>query len=105
MGAPRVEQRGMDVDPHRRVLLPEIVGKLGVGHQMEPHQLHGSSFPNGVQKIAAIDKVTSPRPRVNRRGISLKLETPRIAEARLCALRLAACGGNDAAARSRCALP
>src|ERR1700736_7076630 len=37
----RVEQRGMDVDPHRRVLVAEIVGQLGVRHQVEPEQLHG----------------------------------------------------------------
>ncbi len=28
MRAPRVEQRGMDVDPHRGMLFPEIVGQL-----------------------------------------------------------------------------
>src|SRR5271166_5340254 len=27
MGAPRVEQRGMNVDPHRGVLVPKIVGQ------------------------------------------------------------------------------
>jgi hypothetical protein len=26
------------------MFLPEIVGQLGIGHQVEPHQLHGSSF-------------------------------------------------------------
>ena len=40
----RVEQRRMDVDPHRRMLLPEIVRQLGVRHQVEPQQLHGCPF-------------------------------------------------------------
>ena len=34
------------------MLFPEIVGQLGVWHQVEPHQLHGSSFPNGVPPVA-----------------------------------------------------
>ena len=42
MRAPRVEQRGMDVDPHRGMLLAEIVGQFGIRHQVKPHQLHGS---------------------------------------------------------------
>ena len=41
MGAPRVEKRGVDVHPHRRVLVPKIVRQLGVGHQVKPHQFHG----------------------------------------------------------------
>jgi hypothetical protein len=40
--APRVEQRGMDVHPHRGMLVAEILRELGVGHQVKPHQLHGS---------------------------------------------------------------
>src|SRR5712691_9980228 len=52
MRAPGVEQRGMDVDPDRRVLLPEIVGQLGIGHQMEPQQLHGSSFRTAFRKLS-----------------------------------------------------
>jgi len=39
--AARVEQRGMDVDPHRGMLLAEVIRQLGVGHQVKPHQLHG----------------------------------------------------------------
>src|SRR5438270_13311246 len=50
MGAPGVEQRGMDIDPDRGVLLPEIVGQLGVGHQMEPQQFHGLSFRTPFSK-------------------------------------------------------
>src|SRR5260370_696777 len=50
MRAPGIEQRRMDIDPHRRVLLPEIVGQLGIRHQMEPHQLHGGAPRNGVRK-------------------------------------------------------
>ncbi len=40
MRALRIEQRRVDVDPHRRVLLPEILRQLGVRHQMEPEELH-----------------------------------------------------------------
>jgi len=35
-----VEQRRMDVDPHRGMLLVEVVGKLRVRHQVKPHELH-----------------------------------------------------------------
>jgi hypothetical protein len=35
----------MDVDPHRGVLVPEVVRKLGIGHQVKPHQLHRSIPP------------------------------------------------------------
>ena len=42
MRALGVEQRGMDVDPDARVLLIEVVGKLRVRHQVEPHELHGA---------------------------------------------------------------
>src|SRR5580700_448652 len=45
MRAARIEQRGMDIDPDRGMLLAEIVGQLGVGHQVEPHQLHGMLLP------------------------------------------------------------
>src|SRR4051812_6871841 len=38
-----VEQRRMDVDPHRGMLLVEVIRKLRVRHQMEPHELHGTS--------------------------------------------------------------
>ena len=41
--AARVEQRGMDVHPDRRVLVAEARRQLGVGHQVEPHQAHGRS--------------------------------------------------------------
>src|SRR5260370_22876202 len=51
MGAPRVEQRGMYVDPDRGVFLSEIVGQLGIGHQMKPQQLHGWSFRTAFRKI------------------------------------------------------
>ena len=36
----RVEQRRMDVDPHRGMLLVEVVRKLRVRHQVKPHELH-----------------------------------------------------------------
>ena len=43
MRAPRVEQRRVDVDPHRRMLLAEVVRQFGVRHQVEPHELHGAA--------------------------------------------------------------
>src|ERR1700758_2755636 len=36
----RVEQRGMDVHPHRGMLFGEIRGQFGVMHEMEPHEFH-----------------------------------------------------------------
>ena len=38
-----IEQRRMDIDPHRRVLRAEIVGQFGVRHQVEPHEFHARS--------------------------------------------------------------
>ena len=40
MRAPRIEQRRMDVDPDRRMLVAEARRQLGIRHQMEPHQFH-----------------------------------------------------------------
>src|SRR5215472_14451045 len=40
-----IEQRGMNIDPHRRVLLAKIVGQLLIGHQMEPQEFHGEAPP------------------------------------------------------------
>src|SRR5580765_6247454 len=40
-----VEQRRMDVDPHRRMLLVEVIRKLRVRHQVEPHELHRGVLP------------------------------------------------------------
>src|SRR5262249_16258627 len=54
VGALRVEQRGMDVDPDRRMLLAEIVGQLGVWHQVEPEQLHGRPPGGGAIGVAAL---------------------------------------------------
>ena len=47
-----VEQRRMDVDPHRGMLLTKIIGQLGIRHQVEPADLHGTS------RGAAIGAVT-----------------------------------------------
>src|SRR5580700_9428053 len=41
MGAKRVEQRGVDIDPHRGMLFAEVLRQFGIGHQVKPHQLHG----------------------------------------------------------------
>src|SRR5260370_235571 len=51
----------MDVDPHRGMLLAEILGQLGVGHQVKEHQLHGAG-----SSAAASSSLTSARHRVNR---------------------------------------
>ena len=40
VGALRIEQRGVDVHPDRRILVAEIVRQFRVRHQVEPHQLH-----------------------------------------------------------------
>ena len=37
-----VEQRGVDVDPDRGMLVLEVVGQLLVGHQVKPQEFHGS---------------------------------------------------------------
>ena len=82
MRAQRVEQRGMDVDPDRRMLLPKIVGQFGIGHQMEPHQLHGCSFGTAFRKIdrrsltAQRGRVNRQRARISPRGIGKG--TPRV---------------------------
>ena len=63
-----VEQRGMDVDPDGGMLLPEIVRQLRVGHQVEPHELHGCSSGNSLQPRAAgicPDIVMGQQPGVN----------------------------------------
>ena len=36
-----IEQRRVDIDPHRIVLLTEIVRQFCVRHQVKPHQAHG----------------------------------------------------------------
>ena len=43
----RIEQRGMDIHPHRGIGVAEIVRQFRVGHQVEPHQLHANP-PLGV---------------------------------------------------------
>src|SRR5690242_16775616 len=40
MRTARVEQRGMNVHPHRRMLVAEPIRQLGIGHQVKPHQAH-----------------------------------------------------------------
>src|SRR4249920_1201989 len=37
----RVVQRLIDVDPHRTMLLPEVVGHVRPRHEVEPHELQG----------------------------------------------------------------
>ena len=63
VGALRVEQRGMDVDPHRGMLLAEVVRQLGVRHQVEPHQLHGvcslgGAVSSGWRHVSAARSLT-----------------------------------------------
>ena len=43
-----VEQRGVDVHPYRRMLLAEVIREFGVGHQVEPHELHDASVSRVV---------------------------------------------------------
>src|SRR5690242_7311947 len=70
MRATLVEQRGMDVDPYRGMLLTKVVGQLGIGHQMKPHQLHGSSFGTPFRKVER-SSLTAPGGRVNRQPARL----------------------------------
>ena len=42
MGALGIEQAGRNVHPNRVVLLPEILGKFRIGHQVEPELFHGA---------------------------------------------------------------
>src|SRR5262245_59982608 len=41
VGAGRIEQGGVDVDPNGGVLFLEVLGQLLVRHQVEPEKLHG----------------------------------------------------------------
>src|SRR5579859_138800 len=55
----RVEQRGVDVHPHRRILVPEIVRQFRVWHQVEPHQLHARSplvLPTSIRSILSVSQ-------------------------------------------------
>jgi hypothetical protein len=47
------------------MLLTKIVGQLGIGHQMEPHQLHGSSLRTPFRKFDR-RSLTARRGHVNR---------------------------------------
>ena len=49
-----IEQRGVDVHPDRRVFLAEIVRQFGVGHQVEPHEAHGSILELGAGLLASM---------------------------------------------------
>ncbi len=63
--APRIEQRRVDVHPHRRMLLFEVLRQLGVRHQVEPHQLHGADAPGAVLpgSIDTLSRVAGGRKR------------------------------------------
>src|SRR5580658_5943272 len=50
MRALRIEQRRVNIDPDRRMLLFEVLRQFGVRHQMEPHQLHDRSTPDFSNK-------------------------------------------------------
>src|ERR1700757_4251943 len=67
MRAPRVEQRGVYIDPDRGVLLSEILRQFGIGHQVKPHQLHGdgSSWCGGRPLSSAS---ACPRPPIPSRS-------------------------------------
>ena len=49
--AARIEQRGVDVDPDRGVLVAEAGRQLGVGHQVEPHQAHGMVSSSSIVPV------------------------------------------------------
>src|SRR5260370_33371954 len=75
MRPPRIEQRRMDVDPDRWMLLAKIVGQLGVRHQVEPHQLHEMLLPSAAAtayRTAASGRLfqatNRPNARVSARG-------------------------------------
>ena len=57
--APRIEQRGVDVDPDRRMLVAEARRQFGVGHQVEPHQAHWIGPPSFVMSGGVADEAIS----------------------------------------------
>src|SRR5262249_56048744 len=65
----------IDVDPHRRVLLGEVVGQVGVGHQVEPEELHGvTSRGTVVPAMLCSAAASSPRARSKPSRSSKKAE-------------------------------
>ena len=55
-----VEQRRMDVDPHRRMLLPEVLRQFGVRHQMEPQEFHGGPIVAGARLAIPASMAAKP---------------------------------------------
>ena len=48
----RIEQPGVDVDPHRAVLLPEVVRQIRPRHQVEPGEFHRRApFPGALRSF------------------------------------------------------
>ena len=67
--AARVEQRRVDVHPHRRMLLTEVVRQLGVRHQVEPHEFHALGASSGFSaKIVTQQRHRRPRWRPGHSG-------------------------------------
>src|SRR5262245_62266903 len=67
VGAGRIEQGGVDVDPNGGVLFLEVLGQLLVRHQVEPEKLHGIlSNPRQVGGGTRASKIANSRQR--RRG-------------------------------------
>ena len=62
-----LEQARMDVYPHRRMFVAEILRQLGIGHEVKPQVLHGAETPFAGQ---AADGARAPEgaPRTRRRS-------------------------------------
>ena len=69
VGASGVEQTRVDVHPHRRIFLPEVVRQLGIGHQMEPEQLHFASSVVGFANRHVRRERRAPQPARKERSI------------------------------------
>ena len=62
VGPLRIEQARVDVHPHGRILFPEVVRQLGIGHQVEPEQLHVASSIVGARKFMFAESARAPQP-------------------------------------------
>ena len=51
MSALWIKQRGMDIHPDGRIGFPEVVRQFRIGHQVEPHQLHGRPPVSGYRSV------------------------------------------------------
>ena len=49
----RIEQLGGHIDPDRAMLFPEVVGQLGIGHQVEEVEFHRALMRADVENVIA----------------------------------------------------